>query len=206
MDNLTDIKKRIGDMAQTALAMWRTSHRVFLEHDVDLISEVLSHENKLNDMEKEITVLLIGYGRACSDAREKHQVTIYADIVGDIELIGDYCKDILERVQIKIEEKLFFSDEAVSDYEELYRKTESALDEVAVVLQRDNLSIVNDVLKKEEHLDSLVDAYRARHDQRLLSGACSPMAGNMFINMLDFTAAVYYHVKKIARNLRKIRQ
>jgi len=24
------------------------------------------------------------------------------------ELIGDYCKDILERVQIKIEEKLLF--------------------------------------------------------------------------------------------------
>jgi hypothetical protein len=39
----------------------------------------------------------------------------------------------------------------------------------------------------------------------MIQGVCTPMACNMFLNMLDFTAAVYYHAKKIARNLLKIK-
>jgi Na+/phosphate symporter len=61
------------------------------------------------------------------------------------------------------------------------------------------------VLKKEEHIDALVDEYRRRHDQRLIDGICSPMACNMYLNMLDFTAAVYHHTNRIAKRLLELK-
>ncbi len=130
----------------------------------------------------------------------------YIDVAADLEIIGDYCKDILERVEIKIDEKLLFSEDAVKEYEDLYRRAESALDEISCALKRDNLAVIRDVLKSEEHIDKLLDEYRGRHNQRLLDGVCSPLACNMFLNILDFTAAVYYHAKKICRNLLKIKK
>lgn len=205
MQDLNSLKKQIAQMARLTLTMWQTTFASFMGHDLDLLATVLKDENKLNDMEKEITAALVEFGRQAPNKQEKSQVLVYADVVADLEMIGDYCKDILERVQIKIEEKLLFSDDAVKEYEELYLKTESALDEIVCALEKDNLSLVKEVLKKEEHIDSLVDVYRKRHNQRLIDGVCSPMACNMFLNMLDFTAAVYYHAKKIARNLLKIR-
>jgi phosphate:Na+ symporter len=206
MSDLIMIKKKIADMAGCALKMWRTTHQAFIEHDTDLVAVVLKDENTLNDLEKEITKDLVAFGRETSDARAKQQMPAYTNIVGDLELIGDYCKDILERVEIKITERLLFSDEAFQDYEELYRATDSALDEVVCVIARDSLSLVKDILKNGGHIDTLVDRLRLRHDQRLLSGICSPLAGNMYLNMLDFTAAVYYHAKKIGRNLAAIKQ
>lgn len=65
--------------------------------------------------------------------------------------------------------------------------------------------MIKEVLRKEEHIDSLVDKYRSNHDQRMLAGECTPMGCNMFLNMLDFTAAVYYHIKKIAKSLLQIK-
>ena len=206
MGDLAEIKKKIAGMAGLALKMWRTTHQAFLEHETDFIAIVLKDENTLNDLEKEITRDLIAYGREVSDAKIRQHVSAYANIVGDLELIGDYCKDILERVEIKISEKLLFSEAAFQDYEELYRKTESALDEVTCVIQRDNVSLVKEVVRNQEHIDTLVDELRLRHDQRLLSGVCSPLAGNMYLNMLDFTAAVFYHAKKIGRSLVTIKQ
>lgn len=206
MKNENNIKKNIADMAALALKMWQETHRAFMEHDLDILAGVLLDENKLNDYEKDITKELIRKSREAADKQEKADTLIFADVVGDLELIGDYCKDILERVQIKIEERLLFSDDAVKEYEELYQKTLDALDEVACALKKDDLSLVKGVLKKEEHIDSLVDKYRMRHNQRLLDGVCSPIACNMFLNILDFTAAIYYHTKKIARNLLKVKK
>lgn len=205
MKDFNAIKNDIAGMSELALRMWQRTHQAFMEHDLDILTDVLSEEVKLNDLEKEIIVGLVTLGRASSDAKEKAKILIYADVVGDLELIGDYCKDILERVQIKIEEKLLFSDEAVKEYEILYQKAENALNEIVAVLKKDSLGLLKEVLKKEEHIDSLVDDYRQKHNQRMLAGICTPMACNMFLNMLDFTAAVYYHTKKIARNLLKIK-
>ncbi len=205
MQNLNSLKIKVAAMSGVALKMWRLTYQAFMEHDLDLLSHALGEEAKLNDFDKELTAGLVELGRSPKTEKEdKVKITIYADVVGDLELIGDYCKDILERVQIKIEEKLLFSDVAVKEYGELYHKTDKALEEVVLALERDNPYLLKGVLKKQEHIDTLVDEYRRRHNQRLIDGVCSPFACNMFLNMLDFTAAVYYHVKKITRNLSRI--
>jgi phosphate:Na+ symporter len=205
MPGLTDTKKEVALMAEAALKMLQLTQDAFMEHDPDLISAALEEEARLNKWEESLTAELAGFGRQAATDSEKQQALIYADVVADLELVGDYCKDILERVQIKIEEKLLFSDDAVAEYGELYRRTEKALKEISRALGSDNLAGLQD-LSKEGHLDSLVDEYRRRHNQRLIAGVCSPLACNMFLNILDFTAAIYYHSKKIARGLTKIKK
>lgn len=205
MQDLESVKIKIAEMARQALEMWKLTHEAFMEHDLDILADVLAKENILNQLEKELTAQLIELGRCSAQKNEREKVTRYADIVADIELVGDYCKDILERVEIKIQEKLLFSDDAVSEYNELYKKTEEALAEIAAALDADKPGLVKEVIKEEEHIDKLVDKYRQHHNQRLIEGICSPLGCNMFLNMLDFTAAVYYHAKKIARNLLKVK-
>lgn len=204
MADLNSIKVKIAGMSEVASKMWQMTYKVFMEHDAVLIQPVLIEENKLNDLEKEITSELVEFARLTSSEQEKSIALIYADVVGDLELIGDYCKDILERVEIKIAENLLFSEEAVQEYTEIYHKTEEALKEIVNALSMQESYFLKKVLKNEEHIDAMIDQYRIRHNQRLVAGLCSPISCNMFLNMLDFTAAVYYHAKKIARNLLKI--
>ena len=204
MAEFKGIKLRIREMSELVFGMWQDTFRTFMKHDEDLIPPILAVENKVNELEKEITTDLIALGRACASDKERANISHYVDVVGDLELIGDYCKDILERVQIKIQEGLLFSDEAVKEYEVLYHKTEDALGEIVSVLKKDNYKMVQEVLRNQEHIDTLVDGYRQRHNQRLIQGTCTPIACNMFLNMLDFTAAIYYHTKKIAKSLMKI--
>ncbi|MDD5196941.1 MAG: PhoU domain-containing protein [Candidatus Omnitrophota bacterium] len=205
MVDLNSIKEKVNQMAKSATSMWKLTYDAFIEHDVELISKALEEESKLNALEDEINQSVIDLGHADVPQKEKLRVVVYADIAADFELIGDYCKDILERIQIKIEEKLLFSEGAVEEYKDLYSKTKEALEEVVFVLEKDNPALIKEVLRKEEHIDSLVDKYRHNHGQRMLAGECTPMGCNMFLNMLDFTAAVYYHIKKIAKSLLQIK-
>jgi phosphate:Na+ symporter len=206
MSDLNSIKKEIVGMSKVALEMWQLAYRVFMEQDVDLIKEILKKEGNLNKSEEEITAKLIALGRTFIKKEERTKIIIYADIVGDLEMIGDYCKDILERVQIKIEEKLLFSDDAVKEYTELYNKAEKALKEVTLSLEKDNPSLVKGLLGKDKDIEVSVDEYRHRHNQRMIDGICTPLACNMFLNMLDFTASIYHHTQKIAQSLLKIKK
>lgn len=205
MIEFNSIKVQVAEMAALALKMWKMTFQTFMEHDADLIEGILKDEDKLNSYEKNIATAIIEFSKSSSNETDKANALLYAEAVEDLELIGDYCKDVLERVQIKIEERLMFSEDAVKEYEDLYHKTESALEEVVFALEKDNPGFVKQVLKNEEHIDIIVDEYRRRHNKRLVSGLCTPMACNMFLNMVDFSAAVYYHTKKIAKNLLKVK-
>ncbi len=205
MLSLNSIKEKVNRMASAALSMWRLTYDAFIKHDLDFITKALEEEKILNSLEDEISLDISSLVKAVISNDEKSKIMVYTGIAADFELIGDYCKDILERIQIKIEEKLLFSEDAVEEYKELYAKTKDALEEVVFVLKKDNPALVKEVLRNEEHIDSMVDKYRLHHNQRLIAGKCSPLGCNMFLNILDFTAAIYYHVKKIARSLLKIK-
>jgi phosphate:Na+ symporter len=206
MAGLKEIKETVVSMADKTMRMWQLAYDAFIEHDEDLITQALEEENKINALEDEVNKGIIDLGKSPISADEKFNITLYANIAADFELIGDYCKDILERVQIKINEHLLFSEDAVEEYKELYNRTKISLEEVVFALQRDNPGLIKEVLKKEEHIDSLVDRYRSQHNERLVAGKCTPLGCNLFLNMLDFTAAIYYHTKKIAKSLLKIKE
>jgi phosphate:Na+ symporter len=206
MHDLTSIKTEIKKMAETSFRMLTMTFQAFMDHDMDVLQAVLNDEQTLNAYERDITAHLVEYGKGATGKKENAEVKIYVDVVGDLELVGDYCKDILERVQIKIEERLLFSDEAVKEYVDLYKKTETAFRKVLVAIEQESYACAKEALSEEKAMEKLVEEYRARHTQRLIKGVCSPLACNMFLNMVDFTMEIYLHVRKIARNLSKIRK
>lgn len=205
MQDLSDIRKKIGGMAEISLKMLQTAFGAFMEHDRDLVSAALQEDKKLNDLEKEISASLVELSRQGLKKHEKSDVETYLNTTGDLELIGDYCKDILERVEIKIEERLLFSDEAVKEYNELYQKAESALKDVVEALKNNYFKTSKKILEEENVFKGLAEECRNRHNQRLINGICSPLACNMFLNMVDFTSQIFYRSKAIVKSLLKLK-
>lgn len=205
MPELKAIKPEIIQMSRRVLKMWQIAYDTFMEHDRDLIPSALEEENHINALEKDITARLIASCKACAKKEDQHDAAVYVDVVGDLEIIGDYCKDLLERIEIKIDERLLFSEEAVREYQELYKINEAALQSLVNALERDEICFAKAVLKDEDRVDKLVEEYRRKHAQRLIDGICDLRSGNIFLNMLDFNAAVYNHSKKISRNLLRLR-
>lgn len=204
MENLGSVREKINQMAELALSMLKTTFDGFIKHDLALLAGVLKEENRLNDMERSVTLSLIDISKEKATA-DKKNIMLLADIVGDLEEIGDYIKDIIERIEIKIQEELFFSEEALSEYKHLYTITETALQDIVNSLRMKDKNFAKRALCDGEHVDSLVQKCRDAHAKRLLSGICDPRAGNMFLNILDFTAQITHHAQAIARNILELK-
>ncbi len=104
MENLITIREEINQMAELALSMLKNTFTGFMEHDLDILAAVLKDEERLNEMEKALTLSLADISKSSSPA-DKKNIMLLANIVADLEEIGDYVKDMIERIEIKIQEK-----------------------------------------------------------------------------------------------------
>jgi phosphate:Na+ symporter len=171
-----------------------------MKHDADILARVLKDEERLNDMEKDLTSSLVDISKV--KGADKKNIMLLVNIIADLEEIGDYIKDMVERIEIKIEEKLLFSDDAVDEYKHLYSAVEAELADVQKALAMDDNNFAKRILCGEEnHVDNLVQKYRKSHAKRLVEGICLPRACNMFLNLLDFTAQISHHTRAIARDI-----
>lgn len=205
MESLISIREKINEMATLTLSMLRATFEGFMKHDLDALSDVLKDEQRLNDMEKSITLSLIDLSKGKVTSSEKKDIAALTQIIADLEEIGDYIKDMIERIEIKIAEKLLFSEEALSEYRRLYSVVEKALSDTVSSLKLNSKKTAKGILGDKESIDKLVDQYRNAHTQRLLAGICDPRSGNMFLNLLDFTGQIFSHAKSIARGILKIK-
>ena len=206
MEDLANIRKEINQMAELTLSMLKTTFDGFMKHDLDILATVLKDEQRLNDTEKTITLSLVAISKGKITAIDKNNIMLLTNIVADLEEIGDYIKDMIERIEIKIEERLLFSDEAVDEYKHLYNVVETELADVQKALRMNDKNFARRVYcGVEDHVDNLVQKYRQTHAQRLVAGICFPRACNMFLNLLDFTAQISHHTKAIAKNISELK-
>ncbi len=205
MENLVTIKEKINQMADLVLSMLKTTFKGFMEHDSEILDRVLKDEQRLNEIENNLTLSLIGISKNKVTDSDKKNIMHLSNIVADLEQIGDYIKDMIERIEIKIEEKLLFSDEALSEYRNLYGIIETAFSDIVNSLITNDKNLAKQILKDKGEIDILVNKYRDAHTERLLSGICDPRAGNMFLNLLDFTGQIFNHTKSIAKNILELK-
>ncbi len=205
MENLLLITEKINQMAELTFSMLKTTFDGFMKHDLDILKIVLNDEGRLNEMDKAITLSLIDISKGKITNSDKKAIMYLTNIVGDLEQIGDYIKDMIERIEIKIQENLLFSEEALDEYKHLYSVVESALSDIVNSLKMKDENFAKHILCDKEHVDNLVQEYRDAHAQRLMSGACDPRAGNMFLNLLDFTGQIFHHAQSVASNILKLK-
>jgi len=201
MENLASINEKIKQMAEHVLLMLKHTFDGFMRHDQDILAGVLKDEQNLNEMEKNITLSLVEISKGKITDIDKKEIMLMTNIVEDLEEIGDYIKDMIERIEIKIEEKLLFSEEALNEYRHIYSIAETGLLDIVNALKMNDKNFAKRALCDGEHVDNLVEKYRKFHAQRLISGVCDPRAGNMYLNLLDFTAQIFHHTKVIAKSI-----
>ena len=202
MQDLTIIREKINEMAAVTLSMLQNTFDGFMKHDLGILSCVLKNEQRLNDMEKAITLSLVDISKAKITAVDEKNIMLLTNIVADLEEVGDYIKDMIERIEIKIEEKLLFSDDALNEYKHLYNVVETELEDAEKALRMNDKNFARRILcSTEDHVDNLIQQYRDNHTKRLVDGVCQPRACHMFLDLLDFTAQISRHTKAVARNI-----
>ena len=196
---LEQAKREIVQMAKTSKAALMHSIESMLGDDRKKIEMVRQTEDFIDMIQLEITSYLTALSqRQISDEASK-TLPVLLHTVNDLERIGDHAVNIVEIAERKIDQKLVFSDSAMSEAQELEMEISQMFGYVIAALKVNDLDAAKAAIGIEKKINQMQIDFRRNHVQRMTDGNCSPVKGLIFIDLVDNVEKIGDHLTNIAQ-------
>ncbi|MEG0291261.1 MAG: Na/Pi cotransporter family protein [Anaerovoracaceae bacterium] len=161
--------------ANFAYDMVINSKKAFLSNDKDAGEKVMETEVVLNSIRnKIINYLSLILSNETTTEAQSERVSALIHVAGDIEHIGDYCKNIVKMAKEKDDNKYEFSDQAYSEIYGCFDQIQKMILVTVEALQKGNVERAFEVLELEKIVNETEKNLRKSHMQRLNEKVCSP--------------------------------
>jgi phosphate:Na+ symporter len=196
---LEQAKREIVRMAKTAKKALTRSITGVVSNNRKKLGSVREIEDFIDVLQLEITTYLSTLSRENLSDEVSNKLPVLLHTVNDLERIGDHAVNIVEIGERKIDQKIDFTDSALTEADHLREEITQMLDNIIAALEHEDLDAARSALDNEENLNRMQMEYRRSHVDRMATGHCSAQAGLIFIDLVDNVEKTGDHLTNIAQ-------
>ncbi len=197
--DIKEMHDKIILMAQKVCDNLLLIEKGFMDNNLEPLALAIKEEHLINEMEKVFSKSIIEISKQATGADERKRLAVMSQIVETLERMGDEEANLVERIEIKVVEKLLFSDLGLKEFNETFGVMKKSVEMMIEFLKKKEPALKDRIIDNGFHVKELVERYRKEHFERLVQGVCTPMAANMFFDMLDFTGNLARHSSSIVK-------
>jgi phosphate:Na+ symporter len=194
--DINEIRSAIISMADKVYEILKLIEDGFMKNKMEFLTVATKEESEVNKMEKALTENIITLSKASAD---KKGLAEMAQVVEMLERMGDEAMELIERIEVKVSEKLLFSESALAQFNQTYAATKSSVSMMKDYLRTKDPVVRDKVINNGFCVKELVENYRKEHADRLVRGECTQMGANMYFDMLDFTGNIARHSSNVVK-------
>ncbi len=196
---ISSSKKELLRMSGIALDMVADSIQTLIKNDLKKSMHIEQMEDMLDGLEKELNIYLSELSQHSLTKHESKIVGGLMSAANDYERIGDHAKNILQLAEIRNDERLSFSDEAISEIEMLYEKVAEMLHKSGRSLETEDKMLAAEVIKEDDAVDLYEKILRKKHIERINAKKCSPPSGVIYLDVISNLERIADHATNIAQ-------
>jgi phosphate:Na+ symporter len=187
---------RMGKLSSQNLG---TAMQAFLTADEKLMNSVLNCETTINYLEREITGYLVSLSNTALSEHQSELITSLFHVVNDIERIGDHADNLGELARYKLDNKITFSEKAISDVTYMYETVKYSVDNSISALENFDIKSAHEAMDVEEKIDNMEEQLKKEHIIRLNKLECTPAGSSVYLELLTNLERVGDHSNNIAQ-------
>ena len=166
-------------------------HTAFMKNRISL-----KYRQTSEDVGKQVRQSLVGFYEAATEIGGAEALAVQATAINLSKIFYDMLR-LANQVETKVNTKIMFSDEAVTEMDDLLRRTIALLPHVTDSMRTCNALIVSHVEKEADELRSNAANSTAFHEDRLCKGKCHPKASIVYMQMLQHIQDILWHYKAL---------
>jgi phosphate:Na+ symporter len=197
--SIKEIKDKVIVMADKMRDMVDLVSKGFMEHRQEFLTGAMKIEGEINTMEKTLTNNVLELSKGIKNEKDRKELVRLQQAVEMLERMGDEAASLVERIEMKNAEHLLFSETGVEQFNETYNTMRKSVEMMRDFLKGKGSGAKERIIDNGFHVKALVERYRQEHTDRLVRGICTPMAANMYFDMLDFTGNLARHASNIVK-------
>lgn len=196
---LQQARREIVRMAKTAKGGFLDAMEGLVGDEKRKLESAQVAEEFTDTQQYEITSYLTELSRRQLSEDVARGLPVLLHTVNDLERIGDHAENVVEIAIRKMEQKLAFTDSALTEVNQLNVELKGMFDRVIEALEKDDPEAAKLALPYESKLNQMQLDFRRSHVQRMRDGACTPEAGLIFIDLVDNAEKTGDHLTNIAQ-------
>jgi len=197
---LEQAKREIIRMAKTAKKALMRSVNGIINNDRTDLESTRQIEDFIDGFQLQITSYLSVLSRRQLSDVVSIELPVLLHTVNDLERIGDHAINIVEIAERKMEQKLSFSNSALTEAEQLRKEIDQMFDNVIAALENNDIEAAKSAaLTNENNLNKMQIEFRRSHVQRMSESICTPQTGLIFIDLVDNVEKIGDHLTNIAQ-------
>ena len=195
---IEQIQHEIIFMGETVKKNLRLAAAALLHNDEASAQQVYKNEKIINTLQKILTGYLVQINHHSLNDEQHLLVKNLFYSINDLERMGDHCENLAELADEKRKSEIVFSAEASQEMDNMIRAVEEAVDSAVSARRDHNMTLVRQVFRKEEEVDSLEEELRENHMQRLADMECTMENGVIFLDAVSNLERISDHAVNIA--------
>jgi phosphate:Na+ symporter len=198
---LSQVQKEIIEMSHLLSKNFAQAYSYLSTRDRIHAQEVANLMETLESKERKIKAYFLLLSENALSTLESEDYFRLQEEVHYLKRIGAHCENITEFVDYQLANKVFFTNEASSDLEEMFQSTSKALSETIKALESKNIKSARSVLEIEERIDRMERVLRKKHILRLNEGECSGAAGILFVDIINNLERIGDYAEKLSQHI-----
>ena len=196
---LSQARSETNRMALLALECVDETLQFLDKADLRMLESLRKKEDLLDLLQREIIDFLVAISQRPISQEASREISSLMHVVNDLEKIGDYCENLWQLGERRIEQRIRFSSVAEAEVADLAQKTREFVSFIQKAFERRDQTIIEKAQFMENQIDTLEAQLRDNHIQRLNTGECSVNPGLIFIDMIHNFEKIGDHTHSIAR-------
>jgi Na+/phosphate symporter len=190
----TNIEKLLEIFSRTKRLLNHT-YVGFYQYKIELLKET---EKEFAILKKDTKSLINQFIEInTKDKEEDKNIKAMISIAVHLDRIVENIESLIQTTQAMIKDGILFSDKAVKEVGHLYEGLYNKLGNVADLILTKNEVLIKHTINNLILLRKTASQYSTEHEERLISGVCSPKSTTYYLKMIDSLIEMMRHTRNI---------
>lgn len=199
---VAQVIKEVLNMAELARDNLERGMNAVLKSDVSEKEKIFKEEDKINFINKGVARYLIKMAELSLSKSDEKLVGTLHHVISDLERIGDHAENFFEEAEEMLENNISFSDEAMTELENMYHKVMTMFRASMEVFETRDTARLKEVSEMENEMDTLKRLLGNTHIMRLNNGNCTVESGTHFYALITALERVADHLTNVAFSIK----
>jgi Na+/phosphate symporter len=190
-----DLKKDIYLMLHKSLEMLELAEDAFVKNKIASLDRAEELAKEIQVKEDRLTDALSKLASSSIEARG------ILGVPAHIEKVAYNLRRLTDGIRTKITDALLFSDKAIQETGALFGKSKDVLKKAGDASVTANPGLIDAVKNEADEIVRMADAFATSHENRLVTGECSPKTSSTYLCILYSFEDVVSHAKEVVRKL-----
>ena len=194
-----EIREKMVLVCQNLIKMLELVFEGFRRPTEKSFKEANEVKDKIHHYSSELTSHVIS--KTPSNEKGREWAKPYLSIASSFDRITYNIEGISDRLRVKAQNHILFSDRAVKEVNDVFQEAMKLLENLPDLILTQNKLLAQRIGEEGRSMFKIANGYSEEHEERLIQGICVPKSSPIYLGIIESLKGIIGHVLEVSEKI-----